>query len=125
MDLFVRPGTTDVDVVWQLFVHNDDEFLYDINWTPSTILDAGGNVGIATILFAHLFPEATIVVIEPVRTLVSKPGFFWGGGGIYWKKRECAASGWNAPVEFELLETRIYPKLSGVYWNPPTSRYCI
>ena len=37
------------------------------DWTPSTILDAGGNIGISSVLFALLYPEATIITLEPER----------------------------------------------------------
>jgi len=34
-------------------------------WKPATILDGGGNIGMASIVFAFLYPEADIITIEP------------------------------------------------------------
>ena len=35
------------------------------DFTPSTIVDAGAHIGMASILFAHMYPAARIVAIEP------------------------------------------------------------
>jgi len=34
-------------------------------WKPATILDGGGNIGMASTVFAFLYPEADIITIEP------------------------------------------------------------
>lgn len=65
VDIFIRPNTTDYMVAEQLYGARENAFLYNLGWKPKTILDAGGNIGLATVMFAHLFPEAYIVVIEP------------------------------------------------------------
>jgi len=36
-------------------------------WTPATILDGGGNIGMASVVFAFLYPDADIITIEPVK----------------------------------------------------------
>jgi FkbM family methyltransferase len=40
-------------------------YAFDLPFTPKTIVDAGANIGMASIYFAHRYPEAKIVAIEP------------------------------------------------------------
>lgn len=65
VEIFLRPGTTDVSVLKQLLLYNEYAFLYNLGWKPKSVLDAGANTGIAAIIFANLFPDATIVSVEP------------------------------------------------------------
>lgn len=58
-----RVGTDDLTVLQQLFGNNElDVPLED---QPSTILDAGGNVGYAALYFHRRFPQAQIISVEP------------------------------------------------------------
>lgn len=57
-----RAGTSDCDVVRQIFV--DDELGFDISRPPATIVDAGANIGLASIRFAQRWPDAIIHAIE-------------------------------------------------------------
>ena len=61
--LYLRPNTCDDYTFKQVFV----EAQYDIELPikPRTIIDAGANVGFSPVYFAHRFPEASIVAIEP------------------------------------------------------------
>jgi FkbM family methyltransferase len=61
--LFLRPGTSDFTLFRNIFVKGE----YDINlpFTPETIIDGGGNIGFAAILFANRYPNAKIVTVEP------------------------------------------------------------
>lgn len=43
-------------------------FLTALDWKPRFVLDAGANVGLAARLFAALWPNATIVSLEPDRS---------------------------------------------------------
>jgi FkbM family methyltransferase len=47
----------------QVFIQSQ----YKINFplVPQTIIDGGANIGLATIYFSHLFPQASIVAVEP------------------------------------------------------------
>ncbi len=61
--VFVRPATSDIRTLVQVFVHREYEFA--LPFLPRTILDAGANVGLASVFFAHQYPHAKIVAIEP------------------------------------------------------------
>ena len=42
------------------------DFLHDIsNFAPKSIMDAGANIGMSTVRYAIMYPEATIVAVEP------------------------------------------------------------
>jgi FkbM family methyltransferase len=62
--LYIRKGTSDVQAFEQIFLLDD----YDIkvaNVSPRLIVDAGANVGYASLYFANRYPGATIVAVEP------------------------------------------------------------
>ena len=40
-------------------------FLYDLDWSPEHVLDAGANIGLASRVAAALWPAALIVALEP------------------------------------------------------------
>jgi FkbM family methyltransferase len=62
---WIRPGTTDLAVLGQVVAQNEYGFLTALDLPiPRTILDAGANCGIASVLFAVLFPHAFIVSVE-------------------------------------------------------------
>jgi FkbM family methyltransferase len=65
MKLFVRPNTSDLQVVRSCLLGEFDSVL---NLTPAThgfIIDAGGYIGVSSIIFAIWNPSATIVCLEP------------------------------------------------------------
>ncbi|HSZ63756.1 MAG TPA: FkbM family methyltransferase [Terriglobales bacterium] len=59
----LRLGTTDIAVYRQNLIERQYEF--PLPFTPRTIVDAGANIGMASIFFANRYPEARIVAIEP------------------------------------------------------------
>jgi FkbM family methyltransferase len=60
--VLIRPKTSDVSVCEEILFKAS----YDvIDTPPEFIVDAGGHIGLATVYFAHRFPKAHIVVIEP------------------------------------------------------------
>ena len=65
MAVSVRPNSTDITVLRQIMSNTDYSFLNDLDWEPKMILDAGANFGGSSLLFAALFPDATIVSLEP------------------------------------------------------------
>lgn len=59
----IRFGTTDIltlDLILRRL-----EYDFEIPFEPSTIVDAGANIGIASIYFVHRFPQARVLAIEP------------------------------------------------------------
>lgn len=60
---FLRVPTSDVCVFEQVLIHGEYDF--EVERAPATIIDAGANIGLASIFFANRFPEARIVAIEP------------------------------------------------------------
>ena len=61
--IFLRVPSSDADAFVQVF--SDEEYAFSIAKPPRTIIDAGANIGLASIYFANAFPEAKIVAVEP------------------------------------------------------------
>ncbi|KAK9902838.1 hypothetical protein WJX75_008184 [Coccomyxa subellipsoidea] len=68
--MMLRPKGSDVDTLVHM-IDEYSEFLAILPWAPTTILEGGGNMGVATVLLAHMYPAATIVTLEP------NPGNCW------------------------------------------------
>lgn len=62
--IFVRGKTSDALTFWSIFILKEHRTLDSIP-NISTIIDAGANVGYASLLFAKHYPNALIVAIEP------------------------------------------------------------
>jgi FkbM family methyltransferase len=64
--LIIRPDTSDFKVFEQIFLFKE----YDIKipFEPNLIIDAGANVGYASIYFAKRFPNCKIIALEPEKT---------------------------------------------------------
>lgn len=56
------PGA-DVYTYQQIFI--DEEYKFNADQTPKTIVDAGANIGLTSIYLSNKYPEATIIAIEP------------------------------------------------------------
>lgn len=63
IDFYLRNNKTDPGIFGQVFI--DTQYEYPYNFVPKNIIDAGANVGLASLYFANKFPEANIVGIEP------------------------------------------------------------
>ena len=59
----IRPGTSDLLCLGKVFI--DWEYAIPFKTTARLIVDAGANIGLATIYFADKFPQAKIIAIEP------------------------------------------------------------
>lgn len=64
--VFVRPQTSDLYCINEVFLEKIYDFPYQID--PSVIVDVGANIGSATLFFAKKYPHAQIYAIEPERS---------------------------------------------------------
>jgi len=60
---FLRVPSSDVPTFEQIFIMREYDF--DVKRTPRTIVDAGANIGLASIYFSNKFPNSKIIAIEP------------------------------------------------------------
>ncbi len=61
--LWMRGGSSDRSAFNQIFVNGEYEYPYP--GTPKFIIDAGANVGYASLRFAQMYPGVNIIAIEP------------------------------------------------------------
>ncbi|MFC1830906.1 FkbM family methyltransferase [Thermodesulfobacteriota bacterium] len=59
----IRNQTSDVETFRQVFIHQEYKFVVDKQ--PDVIVDAGANIGLASLYFASKYPDARIIAIEP------------------------------------------------------------
>jgi FkbM family methyltransferase len=64
----VRCPSSDIPTYEQIFL--TQEYDFHVRRPPRVIIDAGANIGLASIYFASRFPEARIIAIEPEDTNV-------------------------------------------------------
>lgn len=62
-DVYLRLSTSDQCVYQEVVLDEDYEF--DLGWTPKIIVDAGANIGLSSIYFSNRYPSAGIIAIEP------------------------------------------------------------
>ncbi|MFL9833990.1 FkbM family methyltransferase [Chryseobacterium terrae] len=60
---FRKNENSDLEVFKQIFI--EKQYLPHHYKNPKTIIDAGGNVGLFTVLMKNKFPDAKVVIIEP------------------------------------------------------------
>jgi len=60
---FLRVPSSDVGIFEKIFI--SQEYDFDVKKTPRFIIDAGANIGLASIYFSNKFPDAKIIAIEP------------------------------------------------------------
>ena len=64
--IYLRHNTSDVKTFDKIFL--EDEYDFDPELSPELIIDAGANIGAASIYFALKYPDATIISLEPEKT---------------------------------------------------------
>jgi FkbM family methyltransferase len=62
--IYLRPRTSDVPTFEKVFILREYDFPYPVE-QPELIVDAGANVGFASILFARMYPSSRILAVEP------------------------------------------------------------
>lgn len=62
----LRPGTSDINSFNQIFLDDSYQFQYN-DIKPKVIIDAGANIGLFSIKLKNLFPDVTIICLEPDR----------------------------------------------------------
>lgn len=60
--MYIRIRTTDVSVYHEVFLCG--QYALDLPFSPKTIVDAGANIGMASLYFANKYPDARIIAIE-------------------------------------------------------------
>ncbi len=59
----LRIPSSDLPTYEQVFINQEYDFL--VKTQPKTIVDAGANIGLASIYFVNKYPDAKIIAIEP------------------------------------------------------------
>ena len=59
----LRIPSSDVPTYRQVFI--DQEYAFHTETAPEAIIDAGANIGLASVYFANKYPDARIIAIEP------------------------------------------------------------
>jgi len=62
-EVIMRGGTSDVPCFEKIFLGNEYETPFTT--TPRVIVDAGANIGLATLYYSQVYPHAQIIAIEP------------------------------------------------------------
>lgn len=67
-DIAYRRGTSDLGLIYDILLKPGDkgEYWLPPELQPRTILDIGGNIGVASRYLAHRFPQARVHAFEPV-----------------------------------------------------------
>src|SRR5580698_5943277 len=61
--VYLRMRTTDVASCAEILIKR--QYDWDFGSAPRTIVDAGANIGLASIFYANKYPSARIIAIEP------------------------------------------------------------
>ena len=64
--IYLRHNTSDVKTFDKVFLEN--EYNFTLKDSPQVIIDAGANIGAASIYFAVKYPEARIISLEPEKS---------------------------------------------------------
>jgi len=61
--IFLRYPSTDLSTYRQIF--DNSSYNHELAFEPNVIVDAGANIGLASVYFANKYPNAKIISIEP------------------------------------------------------------
>lgn len=62
--IYYRTGTSDETIINSILIRQQ-EYVFPNNFEPELIYDIGANIGIVSIIFANIYPEAKIHAFEP------------------------------------------------------------
>ena len=102
--LHLRLKSSDIPTFKKIF--NDLEYDFPLNFDPKTIVDAGANVGFASIFFARKFPSANILAIEPE---LSNFALLEKNTKQYSNITSIRAALWKEDTELNLVDPEIGP----------------
>jgi FkbM family methyltransferase len=63
LPIYLRLGTTDIDVFDEVF--KSEAYSFPLTKNPTVIIDGGSNIGLTSVWFALLYPESKVIAIEP------------------------------------------------------------
>jgi FkbM family methyltransferase len=69
VDIWLRPGTSDVAVFSQVWEHG--QYDLPLESAPTSIIDAGANIGLASIFFALTYPRPALLLSNPNRVTLA------------------------------------------------------
>lgn len=95
----IRIPSSDVAVCHQVFIEKEYDFQADK--IPLSIVDAGANIGLASIYFANKYPSATIIAIEPE---LLNYQLLQQNSSYYSNIKAVNAALWNANGEIRLVD---------------------
>ena len=61
--IFLRNNTSDIPTFHKVIYGED--YALNLNFSPEVIIDCGANIGLASVFFKNLYPEATVIAVEP------------------------------------------------------------
>jgi len=64
--IYLRKNTTDIKLFYDIYIRKEYSTNYQPN--PLTIIDLGANIGLASVYFKNLFPNAKIIAVEPEKS---------------------------------------------------------
>lgn len=97
--LRLRMPSTDVPTYKKIFIDKEYEFVTERS--PAVIVDAGANIGLASIYFANKYPQAKIISIEPEQTNFD---LLKANIAPYPKILPIQAALWNCTKDVELID---------------------
>jgi len=68
VEVFYRPGTSDMTLIYEILLKSgyESEYYIPTYFNPKIILDIGANIGITSVYLSNKFPNAKIFSFEPL-----------------------------------------------------------